>query len=1116
MKLLLGHLVLAASLAAQEEARLLRFPHIQGDRIAFVHGGDVWTASAWGGEARRLTSFDQGYELSPRISPDGRWVAFSGEYGGSRQVFVVPYEGGVPRQVTFYPDVGVQPPRGGYDNLVLDWTPDGSKILIRANRTPYGERIGRYFLVDPQGRGIEEPLQIPEGGPASFSPDGQKLAYNIISREWRTWKRYRGGRAQDVWIYDLAQNHVVRITDFEGTDSFPMWLGERIYFTSDRTGTLNLYAYDLGTRQTRAITDFTEYDVLFPARGEGGVIFECGGYLYVMNGDEEVRKLRIRLADDKPWRRQQWKAGEGAIADFDVSPSAKRAVVEVRGELLSVPAEQGEARTLTRTPQRREREPRWSPDGAKLCYLAEVGDDYELFVRDVDGGAERQVTRDTGAWILGADWSPDSSKLAWTDKRNRLMVLDVASGESRQLDRCQESAIDQVAWSPDSAWLAYVKSGPNTFDSIWLCSVDGKTTAQLTSDRYEDGSPTFDPEGRYLYFASARDFRYGELDFEQRLYALLLQQDAAHPLAPRSDEETAAAEKAAPAEKVEPAKPERTQKNEPAEKTEKTAKAAKPEATPQEPAKPETAKAEPAPTGADQPGPKPVRIDLDGLPERLVALPPEPGRYRSLHAVRSGLLFAKGDEVQMYDLEKRKAETVLKGVSSYRLAADGKSLLYRHGGGLCLAKAAPGQKTGEGALPLDGVRVRVEPGTEWVQMYTDAWRLMRDWFYDPAMHGVDWRAMRDKYQPLVAHVAHRDDLDFVLGELIGELNCGHAYVESGESPRVERVPVGLLGCEFRVDNGRYRIASIFDGEGWHERTRCPLREPGVDAKAGDYLLAIDGEDLAYPGNPYRLLENKVGRQVTLRLAADHLGAGARDVVVRPVGSERELRYLTWVNHNRAIVDAMSGGRIGYMHVPDTALPGHRALFEGFRPLARSVDALIIDDRYNGGGSIPDRMIEALGQPVLNYWSQRHRDLGVTPAFAFEGPRAMLINGYSSSGGDAFPYYFRKLGLGKLVGTRTWGGLIGYSSTPNLVDGGGLSVPAFAFVNTDGQWDVEGVGVSPDIEVFDDPTLIQAGREPLLEAAVRHLLRELEERPTPPRPPTPPGPQRAKGADSHGR
>ncbi len=1069
-------LVVLASAVAQQPARLLRFPHMQGDKIVFVYAGDLWTASAAGGTARRLTSYDEGLELSPRISPDGRWVAFSGEYAGSRQIYVVPYEGGTPRQLTFYPDVGPLPPRGGYDHWVVDWTPDGSKILIRANRTPYGERIGRYFTVDPERGGIPEPLEIPEGGPASFSPDGKKLAYNIISREWRTWKRYRAGRAQDVWIYDLEGRSVRQVTDFEGTDNFPMWLGDTIYYTSDRGGTLNLHAYDLATGAHRQVTHETEWDVLFPARGDTGVIYECGGALHVMRAeDESVRKLEIRIADDGPWLRPQWKSG--TVADWSPAPSAKRIAVEYRGELFSVPAEHGETRPLTRTPDRRERQPRWSPDGKTLAYLAEVGDHYELCVRDLGTGDERVLTRGSDAWILGLTWSPDSRTLAFTDKRNRLLCIDAAGGDAQLIDRGTRAPLRDVEWSPDSRWLCYTKDADNTYDAVWLAAADGGTPPRRVTDPWHDSSsPTFDPDGRYLYFVSARDFAFDGFDAEQRLYALLLQADAPHPLAPRSDEEPALASDDADDDASQD-----ESDDEAATNNEATSTAA------------------------------PLAIDFDGIEQRLVVLPGSPGRYRGTAGVDGGVLFVHDGALRRYDLDKRKSEVVLDAAVGFALTADRKTLVYRHGAALCVAPAKPKQKLGENAAPLDGVTVRVVPRREWRQMFHDAWRLMRDWFYDPDMHGVDWLAMRAKYEPLLEHVAHRADLDFVLGELIGELNCGHTYVQSGETPRVERVRTGLLGCEFERRGEHYVIASIYAGENWHERTRSPLTEPGVDARVGDFVLAIDGVPLHGDDSPYRLLENTVGKTVTLTLNDTPTETGARRVKVRPIASEQGLRYLAWVRHNRALVHELSDGRIGYVHVPNTAVEGHRELFTGFRAQARTAAAMIIDDRYNGGGWIPDRMAFALGQPVLNYWARRHQGLAPTPQFAFEGPMAMLINGYSSSGGDAFPFYFRATGRGPLIGKRTWGGLVGYSGTPPLVDGGGLAVPSFAFVNRQGEWDVEAVGVAPDIEVFDDPALIAAGREPVLEAAVRHLLEQLEEEPPPPQPPAPRGPRRDKAA-----
>ena len=929
---------------------------------------------------------------------------------------------------------------------------------------------------------------MPEGGPASLSPDGSKLAYNLISREWRTWKRYRAGRAQDVWIYDLQANSVEQLTEFEGTDNFPMWLGNRIYFTSDRSGILNLYRFDLETRETVQVTDYDDFDVLFPSRGAGGVIFQRAGYLHVMDAvSEEVRRLEITLADDRPWLRPAWKDSEdGGLASYDVSPSAKRAVVEFRGELFDVPAEKGQARNLTRTAERRERDVEWSPDGKHILYLAEVGDDYELFVRSMVDGSERQVTSESGAWIEQASWSPDSASILITDKANRVSVVNVESGAVRELDRSDENTIRSAAWSADSAWVTYLKTAPNGYDNVWICALDGEPL-QVTSDHYDDGGASFDPDGNYLYFTSWRDFAFGDLDFEGRLYALLLREDVPSPLAPEEDVEEA------------------TQPEEDGDEDEDSDESSAEESE-QDPSEEETEEQEEA--EEEQQEVEPLQIDLEGLQQRLVALPGSAGSYFNLEAVPGGLLFVHEGDLKKYDLEERESKTLLEGVTGYMLTPDAKQLLYRHAGKLHLAKVAAEQKVGEDALPTKGVRVRVTPRVEWAQIYLDAWRIMRDWFYDPDMHGVDWRAMREKYQPLVDHVAHRSDLDFILGELVGELNAGHTYVLPGESPGVERVPVGVLGCELKTDAGLYRIAHIYKGRGWNANERSPLAETGVDAREGDYLLAIDGHELSAEDNPYRLLENKVGVLTHLRLA-DSPDSEPREVVVRPVASELRLRYIDWVENNRRIVDELSDGRIGYVHVPNTSFEGHRELWEGFSPQARVKQAMIIDDRYNGGGFIPWDMIGSIAAPVLNYWSRRGTQPAPTPAQGFDGPMLMLINGYSSSGGDAFPYYFRKLGLGKLMGKRTWGGLIGYSGSPRLVDGGGLAVPSFSFINTEGEWDVEAVGVAPDLEIFDDPSLIQTGRQPMLEAAVAQLLEQLERDPAPQRPSTPDGPDRAR-------
>ncbi|MBI5852857.1 MAG: PD40 domain-containing protein [Planctomycetes bacterium] len=1052
---------LAAVAPAQDDgARLLRFPHAHAGKLVFVKGGDVWIASLADGIARRLTSFDDGFEVMPRLSPDGSLVAFSGEYSGSRQVWVVPSAGGAPKQLTWYPDVGRLPPRGGYDNLPYDWTADGRFVMVASNRTPYGDRIARYFLVPADGQGLERPLRIPEGGPATLSPDGTKLAYNPIGREWRTWKRYTGGRAQDVYVYDLVRDQVERITDFAGTDNWPMWLDDRIYFTSDRTGTLELWCYETVSKRTRQVTNDGGFDVLFPSRGDAGIAFERGGDLWLMErGSERVRKLVIRLADDMPWTRPIWKDGASAFGGFTPSPSGARAIVEFRGDLFSVPKKDGEAINLTNTPSRRERDPAWSPDGKSVAFVAEDGADYELFLRGLEHGQETRLTQDTGAWLMDVDWSPQGDRIATTDNAGRLAVIEVATRARTVLDTAGESTIRGVQWSADGSWLCYVKTSRNGYDAVWLCKSTDGTPVQVTTDDWNDGSPSFDPKGRWLWFTSARDYVHGEPPrLEQRVYALILKKDGKSPIEPREDREGPA------------------------------------------PAKDDGGDAAAA-------APKELVIDLDGIAERLVVLPLPQGGYGGLVGLDDGFLYGGGGNLAKWSLESRESSTVLDGVFGYALTPDRSKLLYRHGGNLCFGTSSPGQRAGANPLPTAGVRLRIDPRTEWTQMYGDAWRIMRDFFYDPRMHGVDWDAMRAKYQPLVAHVAHRSDLDFLIGELIGELNCGHTYVVSGELPDVDRVATGVLGCEFEAAGERYRIARILGDANWHEGTRNPLREVGVDVKQGEYVLAIDGVDLTTHDNPYRLLEGKAGRRVELLVNKEPRSFDARRVTVRAAGSEVGLRYVTWVERNRRIVDELSGGRIGYLHAPNTAIEGHRAVFEGWSAQARAKDAFILDDRYNGGGFVPVDMIFRVGQPVLNWWARRHRELGPSSGNAFDGPRAMLINGYSSSGGDAFPYYFRKLGLGKLIGQRTWGGLVGYSGTPGLVDGGGLAVPNFAFVNTDGEWDVEAYGVEPDLEVFDDPTQIQAGKEPMLEAAVRVLMEDLERNPPKGRPRVPTSPDR---------
>ncbi|MFA5683235.1 MAG: PDZ domain-containing protein [Lysobacteraceae bacterium] len=1065
-------LVLAATAAdADSPTKLLRFPDIHGERVVFVHAGDLYIAPLAGGSAFRLTSHP-GQELYPKFSPDGNWIAFSAEYNGTRQVHVIPSGGGEPRQLTWYNDVGPMPPRGGTDNRVLDWTPDGAHIAVRMNRTPWSERDGRPYLV-PFAGGLEQPLAIPESGGGSFSPDGGQFVYTPIDRDFRNWKRYRGGRAQDVWIYDLNADVSRRLTDHRATDHQPMWLDDTIYFVSDRDYTLNLYAISPAGGEPRKLTDFSDFDVLWPSAGPGGIVFEKGGSIWHYSpADGATREIPIRVQGDWPETLPRFVEGRRFIDSFDIAPGGERAVFGARGEVFTVPARHGEIRQLAHTPDAREHSVSWSPDGKWIAYLSDASGEYEIYLRAQDGsGVERRITNDGDTWRMPPTWSPDSSRLAYTDTRNRLRIVEVASGRTIDADRALHEAFDGHVWSPDSRWLAYAKTNASRNSAIWLYSLDSGRARQLTGDETVDFAPAFDPQGRYLYFLSNRDhaLTFSAYEFNYlytnatRVYAATLAADGPALLRPKSDEVGAAADKAQGKDKAKP-----------------------------------DGKATPVPR---------LRIDLPGFEQRVVALPAPAGNYAALGADADGVFYLSnsggGNELTFLGLDAEAPEAVAR-VQGYRLSADGKKLLLQRGFDFAIVDAKPKADFDAGKLDLAGMEVRIEPRREWKQLFVDGWRVLRDWFYDEGMHGQDWNALRARYEPLVEHVASRADLDYLLQELGGEANAGHVYVEAGDQAKVPRKPGGLLGADLQPHaSGYWRIARIYAGENWDPTRRSPLTEPGVEVKEGDLLLSIDGVSTRGVDNIYRLLENKADKVVALGLAASADPSAARSVRVKTISSELSLRYLDRVRYNQRRVDELSGGRIGYIHLPNTAVDGNRELSRGMLAYAAR-EALIIDDRYNGGGFIPDRMIEILARKPLNYWKRRGLEPYATPLLSHLGPKAMLINGLSSSGGDALPYYFRKLGLGPLIGTRTWGGLIGISGAPMLVDGGRVLPATFRFLDTDGRWAVENEGVAPDIEVIDRPELIAAGRDPSLEAAVAHLLRELEK--NPPRAPTaPPAP-----------
>lgn len=1043
---------------AADDSRLLRYPDINNDLVAFVYAGDIWTVSAEGGDARHLTSHE-GMELFPKISPDGKWIAYSAEYSGSRQVYIIPAEGGVPRQLTYYNSVGLMPPRGGFDDVVLDWTSDSQHILIRANRTPFGERPGKYFLVNIDG-GLEQPLPPVNGGFACLSPDDSKLCFTPVDREFRSWKRYKGGRATELWVYDLKANSSEQITNFAGSDQWPVWFQDKIYFTSDRDLRLNVYSYDTTTKELKQITEFKDFDVMWPSGQNGQMVYENGGYLYKTDlRSGQTEKLTVNIKFDNPNLLPYFKNVKDDIHSFAVSPSAKRALFDARGDIFSVPAENGVIENLTNTQGVREIYPSWSPNGKYMAYYSDANGEYEIYLLENKKGAKpRQLTKNSSAWKYDHEWSPDSKYLLYFDRTLQLKLTDVATGKETVVDKATFNEIHSYSFSPDSKWVVYSKESSNSQPSVWVYNLESNKNIQLTDDTFNDYSPVFSADGKYIYFLSNRDFNLDFSDFEfsyiynnaTRIYAMVL--DAAgEKLFPfKNDLETVKKEEA------------NSKKDE---------------------------------SQADKRPGVTVKIDVDGINDRIVALPLPNAAYRNLMAIDGGVAYLKKNKLYQFKLEDKEEKEVLGGVTQATLASDRQSFLYRSGANYGVAKMAPGQADGSGQLDFSNLEMKIDPKKEWEQIYMDGWRIFRDYFYVANLHGVDWDGLRENYGKLVPYVGHRADLDYIFSEIIAETNTGHSYANWGDFKKPKRVEGGLLGAELEADPkvGRYKITRIYKGQNWNQSLRSPLTEQGVDVKVGDYLLTINGKELTTDENPYLLLENTADKYIELEVSASGKLADARSSMVMPIESETDLRHFNWVQERREMVDRLSGGRIGYIYVPNTAYEGNRELFKGMYAY-HDKEALIIDDRYNGGGFIPNVMTDLLDRKTMSYWQVRGLEPMKTPEVAHNGPKAMLINGYSSSGGDAFPYYFKQRGLGPLIGTRTWGGLVGISGNASFVDGGSINVPRFGVYNEDSQWIVEGVGVYPDIEVVDRPEQIAKGIDPSIEKAVEVLLKELKEHP----------------------
>jgi tricorn protease len=1086
------------------DARMMRYPDVSATHIAFVYAGDIWVAPKTGGVANRLSS-PRGEESFPRFSPDGSLIAFSGDYDGNLDIYVVPISGGIPKRLTHH----------GAPDRILDWYPDGKAILYATSMTSQKDRFNQFYRV-PKDGGLPSQLPVPYGEFGTLSPDGLKLAYTPISTDFRTWKRYRGGMASDIWCFDLVSLAAKNLTRHQANDAQPLWHGTTIYFLSDRDPhkRVNIWAYDTQTNQIRQVTFFKDSDVHFPGLGPDEIVFENDGRLYLLKlATEKYSEVKISVVTDRATLKPRVENVASLIRNASISPTSKRAAFEARGEIFTVPAEHGVVRNLTRSSGVAERFPAWSPDGQWIACFSDHSDEYELTLLPTDGKGEKRTLTSLGpGFRYQPFWSPDSQKLAFIDKAMKLQIHDVKTKLTTSIDQglsLYHGALTAftVSWSSDSRWLAYARDLTNRNSAIFLYDTKSAQRRQVTSGFYNDDKPVFDPDGKHLYFRSSRAFDpiYSELDNtwihanSANLVAVPLRTNVPSPLAPRNDEEPIKGKekKAEPKEQKPGAQTAMSttsssadEPKEPANKSKKAARAKKKKTATPEPEKKDTA-------------PKPVEIDLADFENRLVVLPPKAGRFANLQAVSGKLIYRRlprsgsADEkspVIFYDFEKREEKTILDDADDLALSANGQKLLVRKKGDYAIIDVKEGQKMDK-KLATAGLETTVEPVAEWRQLFTEAWRLQRDYFYDPNLHGVDWDAMRQRYGALLGEAVTRWDVNYILGELIAELNASHTYRSGGDTEVALQRNVGYLGVDFALENGAYRLKKIIKGASWDHEVRSPLQQPGVNIKEGDYLLAVNGVPLDITLDPWAAFHGLADKPVMLSVNDRPKLEGAREVLVHTLASEARLRNLAWIEEKRRQVEEATQGQAGYIYVPDTGRGGQTELVRQFRGQFHKA-ALIIDERFNSGGQIPDRFIELLNRPLYNYWAVRDGKDWQWPPVSHLGPKVMLVNGWSGSGGDALPFYFRKAGLGPLIGMRTWGGLIGMTGVPGLIDGGSVTVPTFGIYSTKGKWIIEGYGVDPDIEVVDDPSLMAKGSDPQLEKAIEEILRLLKQKPPP--------------------
>ena len=1083
----------SSSVAADEAPLLVQAPTMSKTQIVFAYGGYLWSVPRGGGEARQLTT--GGHERGPKFSPDGNWIAFTGQYDGNVDAYIMPADGGEPKRLTWHPDA----------DLVDGWTPDGKKILVRSPREAYAD-FDRLYTVPVDG-GVPEALPMWRGEAASFSPDALRIAY-VPNLKWQVaWKRYHGGQTTPIYLLRLSDLQLEKVTRENSNDDDPVWVGDTVYFLSDRKGPVTIFAYDTRTKKVRQVLENSGLDLKSLSAGPDALVYEQFGGIYTLDlKSEKVSKVEIHISGDLPATRPHFEKVADKIQNAAISPTGVRAVFEARGEILTVPAEKGDVRNLTRTTAVAERDPAWSPDGKSIAFFSDESGEYALHIVDQTGlGSVKKINLgNPPSFFYSPNWSPDSKKITYTDKRLNLWYVDVEKGTPVKVtsDRYEDpNSTMNETWSPDSKWLTYAKFLENHMRNVFVYSLETGKESQITDGTSDVRYPVFDKNGKSLYFAASTDLglSIGWLDLSslqhpvtRSVYAVVLKKGDPSPVEPQSDEE-----KAASGEKNKEADKDKAKEAD--KSTEKGKEGEKKEDDKKDEVK--------------------VTVDLDGIGQRIVALPIKAANYVALDVGKTGVLFLSEIpdvpslkeptlvSVSKFELSTRKAEPFLSGVSAFVVSANGEKALYRQGPGphapWFIAATAVIPKPGDGALKLDGMEVYTDPRVEWNQMYHEVWRIERDFFYDPNHHGLNIPAAEKKYAPYLKGAGGRADVNHLFEEMLGELTIGHMFIAGGDVPPPNRIKGGLLGADYKVENGRYRFARIFNVENWNPELRAPLTQPGVDVKVGDYLLEVSGREVRPPVDVYSYFENTAGTQIKIKVGPNPDGKDSRDVTVVPLPSEFPLRNLAWEEDNRRKVDQMSGGKVAYVHVPDTATGGF-INFNRYYFAQVGKQAAVIDERYNHGGEIADYIIDMLKRPLRNCDITREGGEFCSPLAQIYGPKTMIINEMSGSGGDALPWMFKQDKVGPLVGTRTWGGLVGIYGYPPLLDGGFITAPRVAIFGLHGEWEVENHGIAPDIEVENDPASVAAGHDPQLERAVEVTLEALKAHPVviPEHPPYP--------------